>query len=80
MEPFGVFQFLQSLMNFSPASDSQKKENPNPETADFSTEQKTENVPKKETAPQQNSSAQEAALHFLMSHETRASRTRRKKP
>ena len=70
MEPFGLFQFLQSLLAkpdenevFEPTSPPQKEPNSAPSTA-------TEN-------PSQPPSQQNAFLDFLTAHEQRVKNTRK---
>ena len=76
MEPLGLVQFLQSLMNLSTPAEDKK--------ADVFEEETAPATPKNTVAepPQEDplfSSSQDTALSFLLRHEELAKRTRRKK-
>ncbi len=72
MEPFGILQFLQSLL---PKPDPQNTQNPQTQPLSEQTAQQP-SVP--EQAPAiKNTDAQEAYLRFLQAHEHRANRTKR---
>ncbi len=69
MEPFGILQFLQSLLpNPTPSEGAQP---PPPSQADAPAEDKTQDL------KEQNTDAQEAYISFLQAHENRAKRTKR---
>ncbi len=66
MEPFALFQLLQSLFNASPSQE------PTPPVSN-----ETEEPPSAAPTQPTFSSSQEAALRFLSEHENRAKRTKK---
>ena len=78
MEPFGLFQFLQSFLSQSPES-TPKAEEPNainPEKYSDESASPDEANPKSEAQIQADSSNQ-AILSFMQAHETRARRIKK---
>ena len=70
MEPFGILQFLQSLL---PANPSQP-----PVSAQNSEHEKTPDEPASTPLTAEKSDAQDAIARFMESHEKRASRLRKR--
>ena len=71
MEPFGLFQFLQSLLTPSAASPT---ETPTEETQNVGASTANE----AETTNSQAAKNNEAILHFISDHERRSRRTKRR--
>ena len=74
MEPFGLFQFLQTLLSPTPSPPSENAENP------VQNEKKTTvSEEKMQTeAPKPDNSAQDAYLQFLANHDKHSRRTKKK--
>ena len=68
MEPFGLFQFLQSLLN-SPAQTTS-------ETPKSEGEKPSENIPSSSHRPVQNDKNSEAFVQFMQEHDRRSRRTK----
>lgn len=67
MEPFGLFQFLQSLLKNPPAQEAQEEENPQEESS-----------PNPLDSEPSNTANNEAYLQFITNHERRAQGIRKK--
>lgn len=69
MEPFGLFQFLQTLLNAQPSAQNEPTENSPPAQTENPPQKEQATAPKNEELPPQN-----AAALFLENHERRAGR------
>ncbi|MBQ7923902.1 MAG: hypothetical protein IJ329_01195 [Clostridia bacterium] len=75
MEPFALFNLLQSLFPQSPSQNAAN--NPTDTAPQNESEPPDKNVPSEQHAPEEPSSAQEAALRFLSAHDSRSKRTKK---
>ena len=83
MEPFGLFQFLQSFLSQTPENTPKAEEpnaiNPDKRSDEFApspAKPKAESTTEPQTQPEADSSNQ-AILSFMQAHETRAKRIKK---